>query len=330
MHYSRTTTRIGIAGVALATLFCATQTTQAALLAYEGFEYNVGETFLGASGGSGFSQAWQTNSTNPNNALTKAGSLSYTDGFGNSLQTSGGRGAFTGNGTATGDNTGGTTGNAQPFRGLTTTRGYGTDAATTWVSFLAVRTGKPFAYSDAGGNVSYGRAAGLQFFNTNTEQLTMGRASQNSETDTSLPNDTWAIYNRGAAGQTVASTIALTDLVFVTMRIDHLTGANNPGNDVAYLWFNHANLTLEPNIADALQISASQFAASDRDYNFNRIRLFAGSDNTTVGYGSEEIDEIRIGENYSDVAPIAVVPEPTVLTLGGLGLLALTFRRCKS
>lgn len=319
-------TIIPLATVAIATL--ANPSAQAAPLAYEGFDYTPGETFLGANGGLGFSQAWQANSTHVNNALTKAGSLSYTDSFGNTLLTSGGRGFFTGNGTATGDNTGGSTGNAQPFRGLTTTRGYGTDPATTWVSFLAVRTGNAFAYSDVGGSVSYGRAAGLQFFNTNAEQLTAGRASQNTETDSGLPNDTWALYNRGAAAQTVASAHPLTDLVFVTLRIDHLTGANNPGNDVAYMWLNHDNLTVEPNIGSALQISASQFASSDRDYNFNRIRLFGGSDNATVGYGSMEIDEIRIGESFADVAPI--VPEPTALAIGGLGLLAASFRWRKS
>jgi hypothetical protein len=296
---------------------------RANLLAYEGFDYAPGNLTSANNGGIGFSGAWNPNlpsGSSPNNIQVLSGSLSYTDQFGNTLVTSGGRFFATGDGTEDGDNVGGSRHNAQPFRELSFSRGSDTEDHSTWISFLAVRTGLPHPWPADEPTVQYGRASALQLFQTTSERIAIGRASQNSET--SLPNitkDSWAIYNRGDANQTAASTAPLTDLVFAVVRIDHIGGANNPGNDQAFLWLNPANLLEAPDISEAITISASQFANNDRDYNFNRIRVFAGSWNSTVGYGSIEVDEIRIGTTFFSVAP---VPEPSTFALAGLGLLA--------
>ena len=43
-----------------------------------------------------------------------------------------------------------------------------------------------------------------------------------------------------------------------------------------------------------------------------------------AGYSGPLLDELRIGTNYADVAPIASpVPEPTTISLLGIGILAL-------
>src|SRR3990172_698996 len=129
---------------------------QAGLLAYEGFDYAAGSVLADQNGGTGFSQAWQANigsSGSVNNSMIFAGSFSYTDLFGNTLLTSGNLAHLTGDGTATGDNTGGNLANGQPLRGFSFSRGTTTDQ-TTWISLLAIRTGlADTPYTDAGGTV---------------------------------------------------------------------------------------------------------------------------------------------------------------------------------
>ena len=327
---------IGTAGMLLSTAISA----KAALLAYEPFDYSPGEPLIGQNGGMGFNSAWLYNSSgHSNNQIVVSGSFSYTDQYGNQLLTSGNRVHVTGDGTAEGDNTGGVRGSGQPLRVFGFYRGNSDVNETTWISLLALRTGLPLEYQYTPGSyLYYGRAASFQLFwqgDTNntgqgSERLSIGRASQNAEATSLLPKDTWAALNRGAAGQTVVSQVPLTNLpcVFLLVRIDHVPGVN-PGNDTAYIWINPPSLVTEPDISTAnITISASQFASNDRDYNFDRIRLFGGGWNSTVGYGSIQLDEIRIGTTFADVTPL--VPEPSVVVLsvlGGLGLLVWRLRR---
>lgn len=311
---------------------------------YEGFDYTAETTLVGQNGGTGWNGAWVQSgaATAYPNSWVGTGSLSYTDGLGNTLLTSGNRGIATGDGTATGLNTGGSTGNSQPLRRfdfsvLPNSVALGSNGvATTWISYLAVRTDAEFIASN-GSNYVHGRAAGLQLFNRSTaagggtEILAAGRASQNGETTIGdLPDDTWGIYNAGNANATKATTDSFTSTSFIVIRVDHTATVDAVGSpDTAYIWIN-PGLSFEPNIATADATITADFVAAggmisaDRDYAFDAIRLFGGSRNATVGYGQLDIDEIRIADTFADVAP---VPEPTAAALGLLGGAALLWAR---
>src|SRR5947209_7353422 len=60
---------------------------QATLLLYDGFDYPTNTIITGANGGIGWTNAWSAGG----NATNISGSLSYADGLGNLLVTTGGR-----------------------------------------------------------------------------------------------------------------------------------------------------------------------------------------------------------------------------------------------
>lgn len=344
MKQLRSVTSIGTAALALAAML-SQQTSNAALLAYEGFDYTAGQTYLGQNGGIGWGSIWQTNSTPVNNALTYSGSFNYTDGNGDQLYTTGNRAHFTGNGTAVsqttgvGDNTGGTTGNSQGFRSFNFSRGTNNTTESTWISFMALRTGSTDVTVDAPPNdYLYGRAAGVQFFynSANTtavgsEHFTVGRATQSSET-LNLANDTWGGYLQSGANSTKVSGVnwASSPADFILMRIDHIgsTVVDAANADTLRIWINPLLATLPSDASADITLNANEFNPGQsitRDLVFNRLRLFGGSENAAVGYGSMEMDEFRLGETFADVTPL--VPEPTVATLAGVAVLGFILRR---
>lgn len=327
----------------------AVATARAELLAYEGFDYAAGSSLFGQDPTSGFgwSSAWIGQSgAVTNNSVIRAGSFTYTDSFGNSIVSSGNRVLATGNGTATGDNTGGTTGSANPWRVLPTTRGADTVPTTTWMSVIASVTSPPHPWTNSLGTVvNYGRAVSpLQMFYNATagsttqgsEHVGLGRGTENS-TGASLPDpthtmDSWGVVNKGNASMEATSDVGFASLPadFLLVRIDHAVGTDPriAGQaDTIYVWINPQNLAKAPSDAkaDLVFTSATTDAggsANDRDYIFNRIRLFGGGDNSVVGYGAIEVDEIRIGTEFLDVT-LRAIPEPTIFALGALAGLAL-------
>ena len=324
------TSRIWILGAVVVVALGLASNAKAALLAYEGFEYDPGP-LGGQVGGSGFNGGWILGGNASNNQV-RSGSFGYTDSFGNSLVTAGNRGFSTGDGTAAGDDTGGNNSSSSPRRTLTFTRGNGNEPEVTWMSFLALRTGNTLTVLDSNNDpIEYARAVGVQLFYRSdgttaqgNELLSIGRGTQTSETIV-LPNDTWGMLNRGDGNQAVASDVSLLDPepVFMLLRIDHAVG-NNPGNDTARLWINPASLAVEPGLCtEDLMITASQFGNSDRDYNFNQLRIFAGNMTANVGYGSIEYDEIRIGTTFDSVTPYTAIPEPTTALLACVALVGL-------
>ncbi len=343
--------RFLLASATTIALFAATN-GRANLLAYEGWDYTAGGTFVGGNGGLGWNAGWIANgSANSGNIIALSGSLTYNDGFGNTLAVSGNRGFITADGSATGDNiVGGTAAQSTPGRALSFSRGTSGLTESTWISLLALRTGIPNPTPGAAPNdYLYGRAtqpAGFFYNATPTsttvgnEHLVVGRATQSTETThPEWANDTWALVQQGTALASKVSNVnmAAPPADFLLIRIDHIgSTVNDAANaDTARLWIN-PRLDVVPSDASAdVVFNASEYAAggaapanTTRDFIFNRIRLFAGNAQTTPSgrsYGSVEMDELRIGETFADVTPI---PEPSVAVFSGLAVLML-FRRRK-
>jgi len=248
-----------------------------ALLSYEGFDYPVGDSIVGKSGGIGFSNAWQLNSST-GIFTNQATSLNYTDNAGKTLVTSGGSLFLQGITT-------GTSGNCQPNRTIENARGTNAGAAdgvATWVSFLIVRQG-PTTNSPTVPDNPYPRSANVSLYNA-TEKLAMGNTSDTvSNVVTLLP----------VGVNPKATSVSFSQTNFIVVRIDHKLDSF----DDAYLFVNPL-LESEPDIASANTNSLGEF-----DFTFNRIRPFAGGNRATQPYAEIVVDEIRIGETFADVAP---------------------------
>jgi hypothetical protein len=279
----------------------------AGLLAYEPFANAAGTTIIGSSDGFGFSSAWVNYSTSTGIDTNTSYGLSYTDGSGNSLTTSGGAGFFQGS----------TTANAsmQPIRVLSFATGTNsgsikTDGSSIWISFLIARSGPTGTLA---GN-PYGRGVnlGLDVSNGVTTAVVQHLATGGSS---AAPQNTVGLIPQGAAGNLKPSTVTFggqTNLVVV--RIDYLNG-----NDSAYLWVN-PTLGSQP-----LDSTANTNSLVGFDFSFNDIRMFAGGQaNGAQPYGEALLDEVRIGDTWADVTPI---PEPVMASLVGLGGLALLIYR---
>ena len=263
---------------------------RAALLSYEGFDYPSGDTIIGKTGGTGFSQAWQLNSSG--GVYTNQGtSLKYVDSQGNSLTTIGGS-LFLQGSTIDAANSAA----AQPNRLLGYVRGTnGTDAVSTWISFLAVRQGPTTNHPSLPDN-PYPRSANLSLYNnfssSNVEKLALGNTALTTSNVVSL-------LPQGNLANAKPSSVSFSRTNFIVVRIDHVAGSTL---DNVYLFVNPL-LGTEPDVASADTNSLSQF-----DFTFNRIRPFAGGDRSTSAsspYAELVLDEIRIGETYADVAPFS-------------------------
>ncbi len=276
-----------------ATMFTGMSSLKAALLAYEPFTNAPGTAIIGSSDGSGFSGAWQNNSSS-GVATNTSYALTYTDTNGNSLVTEGGAGFFQGLTSSSSA--------MQTYRLFNFARGTnGTDGVTTWISFLICRQGPTGTLA---GN-PYGRGANVcQDVNVNSSQkLAIGNSSGASV-------NTVGLIPQGASGNLKSSTNLFGNYTnFVVVRIDHKSGAL----DNAWLFVNPA-LATEPSTAAASANSLGSF-----DFTFDRLRMFAGGQSSaSQPYAEMVVDEYRVGDTYADVAPYTssapVTNGPLVIT----------------
>ena len=125
------------------------------------------------------------------------------------------------------------------------------------------------------------------------------------------------------------------DLSLIVIRIDHITGDSNDattpeggnfgGNDNIHVWTNPI-LSSTPSdasasvkhlsaeivaAANALAVPVAPFngnplatgSGSGGEFDFDRLRLFAGNNAGTTPFAQWLFDEVRIGETFADVVP---------------------------
>jgi hypothetical protein len=168
--------------------------SQAALIAYEGFAYDVGST-NGANGGSGWDAAW----TAPTSHTIAAGSRPYSDGT-LDLATSGNQSRIS--------NNSGSTSAGAAFRPLDSAVSLSEANPELWLAYVAV------ADSTTGGH------AGVALFNTTTEVGTFGKRGAG--------NPTWGI-SIVSGGASVNGTVPATTESFLVYKFTW-TGAATPAN----------------------------------------------------------------------------------------------------
>ncbi len=169
----------------------AARDARAVVLAYEGFDYApqllVDANGVGVNGGMGWAGAWDSvQGANPYDpSAIQAGSLSYKDGSGNTLVTTGGKLYNTGLGFNPNSNTTVTSQPGRPFNFRRDGVALGATATTpvpTWVSFMAIRFGEKNgpAATPVTRIGTYGRGANLSLFDStlaNEEKLNFGENS---------------------------------------------------------------------------------------------------------------------------------------------------------
>ncbi|MDZ4789319.1 MAG: glycoside hydrolase family 31 protein [Blastochloris sp.] len=148
---------------------------------------------------------------------------------------------------------------------------------TYWISFIA-RSNNP-------GNNGYG---GLSLFNGGAEQAFIGQRFNGT---------TWGM-ERGAASATSGTSTAAS--TFIVLKLVLRAGA-----DDVYMWTN-------PSLDGTPDDGAATPWIGGVDITMNRVRLEAGLSGSTMDF-----DELRIGNNFAEVAPTtAPLPQPPAVTAG--------------
>lgn len=286
----------------------------ATLVAYEGFDYVIAPDGLGGqAGGTGFVGGWD-NVANDGEIL--APTLSYTDGGGRTLVTSGNMARMDGS----------TVGNSVNFRTIDTSL-YG-GASTVYISFLGQKLPSGI------GTPLDSRAVNLAVFapaaggGVTGERLSVGHGT-NSPAGGFNGEYRWGHFTggNGANGQVGDASnlhysgFNIMDSVLVVLRIDINPAELGGVNDRSTLYIN-PSLDAEPGTSSAIVIDTRDIYSAVTD--IGRLRPFAGNQNAN-GTGIMNLDEIRIGTTWGDVTPF--IPEPGTAALAGLASLALLRRR---
>lgn len=290
-----------------AAILAAAPAAQAALIAYEGFDYSpatvytgtdgVGESILGYNGGTGWGAAWANNPalTNAGASMVAASGLTYSSG-GNTLVSAGYSAA---------DNSGGAHSNQrQWFTTGGTSKAVNTimPASSIWFSVLirpvsatsAIRF-DPFARTISGAD------AGTGFiFNVAATPTIAAQVGVKTDSPTTV---------LGTAGGGVTLVVGRVDFTNYDTAVTDSAGSTN---GTVYIWAN-------PAIGGSVPLDT---AASSIN---GGVVLSNGLLTTRSNSGYRGMfDEFRVGTTFADVTP---VPEPTILGLAGLAGTFLMSRR---
>ena len=256
----------------------------AALLAYEGFDYTNNTTIAGQAGGSLWTNAWASG-TSQGLATNVAGSLGYTDVNGRSLQTSGGS-------LVVGNPGGSTATTANPNRAINGNLSGGTNTAagpgrTNWISFLYKRLN--FIPGP------YFRQANLGLFEGGTERADVGAPNTGATVTHHLSVWGSGAHNQAAPFQATDFPITSGATYFILMKTVTDGGTNV---DAAYFWFNWTNLLVEPSISTA--------TLTNNEVNLSpvtNLRFQCGNANASGSNAVMQVDELRVGTTFDDVTP---------------------------
>lgn len=297
----------------------------AALTVYEGFsDYAQSSDILSSPGGTGFSDGWQpgeavlTNGVvpDPSSVQLLPNSLSYSDGNGDVLVTSGGSMFLTGQ-----------------FGSTKVARTYDQSALphpapphsptapplgeSTYLSFLARRSGEPADPDDPvyGGNYPYGdnlypRVAGVTMYSNDggdQVQLLIGNLSNQQE-------DVWRLAGQDLDDQNPPPRTDQpfgegSNTYFVVMRIDHSAGDGD--GDRMYFYLNPLLASEASNTPDLTE----NWEADDDPLHLpgDWLAVEVGNNSSNRPFSEFTFDEYRIGDSWADVTPFSAIPEPSSL-----------------
>jgi len=273
--------------------FSAPSNSNAALLAYDGFDYTAGNV-NGQNGGTGWDTAWVATTSPVNASVVTGTTLAY----------SGGSISISGSGTALSIKGGGDGALNRSYVGTST-------GGEIYFSMLFQSTsgsGDEFFNFFLSEDPDRHNSGGFGDLITTTGDARFGARINDGTTDTSVASS-------------VSYTTGTTYLLVGRLSTDGTTGASPSIIDQAELWINPTSLT--PGSANATVNASTGLALGDLVYFSSRMVNFASPDEILI-------DELRIG---TDFASVVTVPEPSaacLLLLGGALQLALRRRSTRS
>ncbi len=267
------------------------------VLAYEPFDYAPGTDLLAdaPNGGEGWNGAWTINGSNglPGMALVQEDSMTYTDGSGNILLTSGNH-AYV-DASVEGNK------NAQFQRFFS--EAMGADGGTYYLSFIGERQGEPDPVNPETGESAYhpnnyGRNAQLAILSEGGgEAAGIGNFSN-------LTTDTWKLWSGNGEldarrGNNDSGVQFSNNQQFAVVKVE--LGAGPNGGHVLSLFLN-PNLTGEAYNAPVVMGEAAD-DGEGLDYLLGGMGFYVGNMNATRSPAEMAFDELRLGLTWQSVTP---------------------------